>query len=522
MPVYVGQSKNAIWGEYMDRRRFLEITGTTTAALLAGCGGGGGGAGTPAPVVPPAPNWSGLASQLQGALVMPGNAQYDQARYVFNSRFDAIMPQAVARCASASDVSAVLAFATTNKIPITPRSGGHNYAGYSTTTGIVIDVGAMNSITINGTTATIGAGARLVDVYDQLTAKGVAIPTGNCESVGIAGITMGGGIGLVDRAYGLTCDNLVSAEIVTADGTLRTCDANTNADLFWALRGGGGGNFGVATSFTFNTHPTADLTTITASFLIDDAVKVMAAWQAWKEQIPDTLWSQVIFSFWNPDVPPFLYFQAVFIGSQSDVTPYWTSFLAATQSTPTSTSINTDTYRNTMLSNCGNSTISQCHVAGTTADGNIQRNAFAASSDFYDNVVPAAGITALQHAVVSGHAAGVGGFVILDMMGGAIDKFGPNDTAFVHRGALFSAEYYNAYQTGTPDATVDADEAWEHNMRTVMAPWSSGRAYVNYIDPLIANWQTAYYGSNYPKLAQVKARYDPNGVFNLPQGVKAG
>jgi FAD/FMN-containing dehydrogenase len=277
----------------MERRRFLELSLGTL--VLTGCGNGGSGStvnsnssaissaasSSSSSVSATSLEWQALAKKLTGTLILPTDKNYNNARVVYNSRFDHIKPQAIVQCATAEDVIAALTSAKTLNIPVVPRGGSHGYAGYSTTTGMVIDVSPMNSISLGVGTATIGAGARLVDVYDQLTVQGVAIPAGSCESVGIAGLTMGGGIGIVDRAYGLTCDNLLTADVVLADGTFVTCSSTHEADLFWALRGGGGGNFGIVTSFTFKTHTTSDITLLEAYFPFNDFEKVMAAWQAW-------------------------------------------------------------------------------------------------------------------------------------------------------------------------------------------------------------------------------------------------
>jgi FAD/FMN-containing dehydrogenase len=531
----------------MDRRRFLGITGTAAVAALSGCGGGqsapndstalpssSSGDSQPAPgtsgeiTQPPAPtapgpsdaDWRALASGMQGALILPESAGYEQARVAFNSRFDSIRAQAVARCANADDVSEVLAFVRKFRLAVTPRSGGHSYAGYSTGTGVVIDVGSMNSIRAGAGTATIGAGAKLIDVYDQLTAQGVCIPSGTCPSIGIAGITLGGGIGVVDRSYGLTCDRLISAQVVTADGRQITCDVNHDPDLFWALRGGGGGNFGVATSLTFQTHATTDLTGFFASFRIEDAASVLAAWQAWSQGLPDRIWSSLVLSFANgPANDIDFYVGGVCVGSHADLEPYWTRFLQATQRQPVSTDVTTRPYRDQMLSDCGALTVSQCHLPGQTADAGLTRNAMAGSSDMFDAAMPAEGIQALLQAVRSRHSSGKSGTVLFHMMGGAASRVPLNATAYVHRNALFSVQYYAYFPVGTSPDTLDEAGIWVNGMRGVMRPWSSGRAYQNYIDPRIQDWQTAYYGTNYARLVAVKAQYDPGSVFRFAQGI---
>ena len=191
---------------------------------------------------------------------MPRGAPgYDAARLLYSPRFDAVMPLAVVYCQSAIDVSHTILWGRENGVRIAARSGGHSYAGYSTTPGVVIDVSRLDSVTVNAAAGTvgIGAGARLMDVYRELAAHGLAIPGGSCPSVGIAGLALGGGVGFSGRKLGLTCDNVRSFTMVTADGVVRPCHAQRNPNLFWAGRGGGGGNFGVATRFTLTTHPVA-------------------------------------------------------------------------------------------------------------------------------------------------------------------------------------------------------------------------------------------------------------------------
>src|SRR5262249_10334799 len=151
-------------------------------------------------------------------------------------------PAAIAYCASPADIQSCLAFVRNFGLPVAIRAGGHSYAGYSTTTGLVIDVTRMNSITVDtgARTAVIVAGARLSDVYDRLAQDNLVLPAGSCPTVGVAGLTLGGGVGVIGRKFGLTCDSLLAVQVVTADGRVLTCDAQHNADLFWALRGGGG------------------------------------------------------------------------------------------------------------------------------------------------------------------------------------------------------------------------------------------------------------------------------------------
>src|ERR1700679_175322 len=201
---------------------------------------------------------SGLQHAIRGHVFNRGQTGFVPAGYVFNPRFDHVLPDAVARPVDLTDVRDAIRFCTEHSVDVRARSGGHSYAGYSTASrGVVLDLRGLDRITVDQSsgTAIVGAGAQLIDVYSALAAHGLTVPGGSCPSVGIAGVTLGGGFGLAARHFGLTIDSLVAVRIVTADGTLRSVDAGSDPDLLWALRGGGGGNFGVVTEFTFATRP---------------------------------------------------------------------------------------------------------------------------------------------------------------------------------------------------------------------------------------------------------------------------
>src|SRR6202034_1551982 len=179
-------------------------------------------------------DWTALGHDLSGTLVRPGEAAYTVAKRQFDPRFDSLHPAGIAYCLNPHDVSTCLAFVRKYGVPVAARSGGHSYAGWSSTSGLIVDVTRMAGVSVSGGTATVGAGTRLIDFYNGLAARGRAVPGGSCPTVGIAGLTLGGGVGVVSRAYGLTSDNVKSMQIVTADGRLRTANAGSNSDLFWA------------------------------------------------------------------------------------------------------------------------------------------------------------------------------------------------------------------------------------------------------------------------------------------------
>src|SRR5262245_21935050 len=204
------------------------------------------------------PDWLALRSTIAGDVVTADDPEYDDVRRPAIANFHDVRPQAVVRCASSSDVVETLAFVERFGLPLAPRSGGHCFAGRSSTEGIVVDVTPMSSVSVSGGVATVGAGNRLGPLYDRLATDGATIPAGCGATVGIVGLVLGGGLGILGRRYGLTSDRLVGAEVVLADGRVVRSDEGSEADLFWALRGAGGGRFGVVTSLDLATVPAPD------------------------------------------------------------------------------------------------------------------------------------------------------------------------------------------------------------------------------------------------------------------------
>src|SRR5437870_6633542 len=231
-----------------------------------------------------------LASGLRGEVVLPSSSAYDQARLLFDTRFDTVMPRAIVFCESTADVQRTVRWAREHAVRIVPRAGGHSYGGYSTTTGVIVDVSRLNGITLDpDRRAIVGAGARLIDVYQKLALHGRTVPAGSCPTVGIAGLALGGGVGFASRKYGLTCDNLLEATVVLADGSAVVANAHAHSDLYWALRGGGGGNFGIVTRLAFRTNPAPAVCTYSMEWPWSDAKDVVRAWQAFAPHAPDGL-----------------------------------------------------------------------------------------------------------------------------------------------------------------------------------------------------------------------------------------
>ncbi|MFF0393991.1 FAD-binding oxidoreductase [Kitasatospora sp. NPDC004615] len=467
-------------------------------------------------------DWYGLARDLDGTLVRPGDEAYGVARLPYNSRFD-VHPQAVVFAQGVEDVRQTIAFARRYGLPLAARAGTHCYGGWSTSPGVTLDLSRMNAVTTEGSaadgTATVGAGALLIDVYDALLAENRSIPAGSCPSVGIAGLTLGGGIGIVCRAYGLTCDRLVSAQVVTADGRVRECSAEREPELFWALRGGGGGNFGVVTEFTFRTHPTTEVTRVGLRWSWRDAARIVDAWQRWAPGQADEVWSFLRLSV--EETGECVVESGIYVlGEEPDVAE---QLVAAVGIQPLELSNEVLSYQEMIMSTTGiPGSVTQLRLTGQTPDAVIDRPPFVATSNFFPVLLPPAGIDALVGAVERRAADGGPAYVLLDSLQGAVGRVAPADTAFVHRDALFSAQYHSVFEPGAPAAALDAAARWQQDLRRAMRPWAGDRAYVNYADPYLKDFGHAYYGANLARLVAVKAAYDPDGFFDFPQAVGRG
>src|SRR3712207_708738 len=227
------------------------------------------------------PDWGALQGAIAGDVILPGSPDYESVRKPAIASFHYVRPQAIVLCKAPQDVSETISLARRCGIETATRSGGHCFAGHSSTRGIVIDVSPMHSVSVSAGVATVGAGARLADGYDSLSEHGLTISAGCGPSVGIAGLTLGGGLGILGRKYGLTADHLLGAQIVLADGRIVECADHHDEDLFWALRGAGGCNRGVVTSLTFNSILAPDATNFHLLWPRTDAAVVIDAWQTW-------------------------------------------------------------------------------------------------------------------------------------------------------------------------------------------------------------------------------------------------
>jgi len=521
-----------------DRRTFLRraigLSAVGSGALLAGVALEGCGTShtppsttsTTKPVAigpPSAKDWRALAAALTGTLVLPTSASYGVDRLLYNARFVNPRPLALAYCASADDVARCVGFASAHEIRIAARSGGHSYGGYSTCDGLVIDVSRMSNIAVNteSNVATIGAGAQLIDVYNVLGNHDRLLPGGSCPSVGIAGLALGGGIGVFGRKYGLTLDNLREVSLVTADARHVRADSVDHSDLWWASRGGGGGNFGVATSFTFDVHPMPEVTLFTLQFPLDAATTVLEAWQEWMVDAPDELWSNC--QLLSQGTYGFLVqVGGVYCGSPSGLSSLLAQLQASIATAPTYSFVGSRDYLSAMEieAGCSGLTIAACHLSTERPGGTLSREAYAAKSSYVDepmdHVRAADMISAIEH--LASLAPSVGGALAFDAYGGAINRVGASETAFVHRDKLACIQATYSWTSYTSSSVIDAGEAWLTWLGTNVFNAATG-AYQNYIDPTLDDWQQAYYGENLARLVKVKRAYDPDDHFSFAQSI---
>jgi hypothetical protein len=495
--------------ERFDRRELLVRAGGLT--LAAGTVG----------VEPALVRWSGgrlplreLARTLDGTVVARGDAAYVQARLLVSTRFDAVHPQAVVFCETVPDVQKTARWAHKHHIHVVARGGGHSYGGYSTTPGVVIDVSRIASVRPDptGRLATVGAGARLIDVYDALWQHGLTIPAGSCPTVGIAGLTLGGGVGFSARKLGLTCDRLRSARVVLASGAAVRCSPSQHRDLFWALRGGGGGNFGIVTHFTFRPAPVGMVSTFSIEWPWAQAKQAVAAWQEFAPHAPDDLFSICNLSASGRGGTTHVVAFGQFFGSESQLR----SLIAPLVNTGTPTRVRTDTmsYMSAVMKWAGcHQTVEACHLEPR---GTLRRETFKSGSDYFSRPLPPAGIGALVRSVELRQQDGRPGSLLLDAYGGAVNRVPKAATAFVHRDQLFSCQYVASWSPGER-ASPNVD--WVRRSRAWMRHFASGFAYQNYIDPDLGRWQHAYHGSNLPRLKAVKRRYDPGNFFRFGQSI---
>ncbi|MBB2940970.1 FAD/FMN-containing dehydrogenase [Actinoplanes lutulentus] len=444
-----------------------------------------------------APDWTALAASLDGRLELPDTALYERTRQLADPRFDPVHPPAIAVVAHAADVAEVVRFARAARVAVVTRGGGHSYVGASTTAGgVVLDLRGIQDVRYDwgSGTAAVGGGARLGDVYDRLGAAGRSIPSGSCGTVGISGITLGGGIGMAASAYGLTCDAVVEAEVVTADGNARTVDAQRERDLFWALRGGGGGQFGVVTGWRMRTHRVTTTGTFVLNYPWGEAARVAAGWQARLATAPDETWSTCQFA---SDRNGRLSVRISGVVLEGDPDAEAAEIARAVGREPALATLERRAHLDVVHDRAGEA----------------RRRTELAGSEIFRWALPEPAIAELLATVERRARARKPGVAKFKRLTGAAGRVAADATAFPWRGAHTMLQWL-VLPGSTDPAAVQDGYAWIESGHRVMSRWSAGR-YVNYLEPSPAVLPR-YYGPSFSRLRWIRATVDPQSLFRSP------
>ncbi len=451
---------------------------------------------------------TGLRAGLRGALIEPGDETYEEARRVYNAMIDR-RPRLIARCADAADVIDAVNFAREHGLTLAVRGGGHNVAGMSVCDdGLVIDLSPMTDVRVDPArrTARVGGGAAWRDVDHATHAFGLAVPSGIFSTTGVGGLTLGGGFGHLSRAHGLSCDNLVSADVVLADGSFVTASEEENEGLFWALRGGGG-NFGVVTSFEFRLHPVSTVLGGAIFYPIETTRDAMRFYREYMRSIPHEM--SAFFSFHIGPPAPFIpeHLQGVTMAA----------VIACYAGPPEE----------------GEEVARPLREFGPPALDLLAPIPYPALNSLFDPLIPpglhhywkADFVEELTDEMIEVHAEHgprVPNFLStmhLYPLSGAIQEIGKDESAFSYRDVEF---VHNVVAVDPDPANMPAHTAWVREYWEALHPHAAGGGYVNFLMEEGEERVRATYRGNYDRLAEVKRRYDPQNLFRANQNIKPG
>ncbi|MBD0707893.1 MULTISPECIES: FAD-binding oxidoreductase [unclassified Streptomyces] len=476
---------------------------------------------------PTAAAWAGLGRQLTGRLVLPSDAGYEVAKQLELAQFDVVRPKAIAYCASAADVSRAVCFAQEQGVPVAVRSGGHNYAGVSTGPGLVIDVSEIKAIGVGPSTVTLGPGSLNIDVLNALADRGFALSSGGCATVAAGGFLQGGGLSFMTRTLGVGCDSVRSAQVVLANGSVVTASESRNSDLYWAIRGGGGGNFGIVTSYELTHHVVGPLLVSYLFFPYERSAEILDASTRWLVDAPRSITGGTYITLPDaaPDAVPSTVITLVSRGTSAELAAETARLLAMT-GRPVGRQDMTTSYRDLMVNifGCGSLSQDACRRAEKSPTGVLTRPAFGVERmRMVTDPLPAAGWSQVMTAFDAYRAAGQRRTLEVHWFGGAANDIAGSATAYPHRDTLYCVSYRSTIADTAQATTAGkaASQAWADGGFAAVDPYSNGGTYVNYMDPALADWKRSYYGDNYARLVTVKRKYDPKRFFTFPQSVGA-
>jgi FAD/FMN-containing dehydrogenase len=435
---------------------------------------------------------------LRGDLLCSGDAHYDSARAIHNGMIDR-RPALIVRCAGVADVMAAVTFARTHNLVVAVRGGGHGVPGFAVCEGgLMIDLSRMKSVRVDPgrRTARAEGGCTWGDFDHETLAFGLATTGGIARPTGIGGLTLGGGHGYLMRTYGLSCDNLLSVDVVTADGRLLTASATEHADLFWGVRGGGG-NFGVVTAFEYRLHPVSQMLGGLLIYPMDQAQDLFKFYRDYTRTVPDALGSLINLAT-LPDGTPAVVILIAYGGDLAEgarllrpLREFGT--LMADQVGPlpyTALQSIVENFNPPGLRNYWKSNYLQ----------DLSDAAIAVLVDHY-KTVPAPNT-----------------HVVVEHLGGAVSRVGADETAVDHRDALFNFLIVGMWADAADDAKVIG---WVRELWGALQPFSSGGLYVNYeAEHDAGRVQAAYSPAKYARLVAVKNKYDPTNLFRLNQNIQ--
>lgn len=443
-----------------------------------------------------------LTAQIGGGVIGAADGAYEEARKVWNGTIDR-RPALIARCLSQADVQAAVRFAAAHRMLLSVRGGGHHIAGNAVAEGgLMIDLSSLRAVSIDAAkrVARVGPGALLGDFDRAAQAHGLATPLGINSTTGVAGLTLGGGFGWLSRRYGMTVDNLLGATVVTADGAVHQVSADSEPDLFWALRGGGG-NFGVVTSFEFQLHPVGpEVYAGLVVYPFAQARQVLRAWRDFTQTAPDEL------SVWTVmrKAPPLPFLPESAHGSDVVIFPLLYSGDVAAGQRAASPVL---AFGEPLASHVGPMPYAGFQTAFDSLLTPGGRNYW--KSNNFSTLSDAALDVMMASAACS---PGPQCEIFVGQVGGAMARVKPDATAFVGRDAHYIMNVHGRWSDSHDDERV---RSWARQAFSEAAPHATGSGYVNFLTDDEAERVAASYGTNYPRLQALKQRFDPGNLFRM-------
>jgi FAD/FMN-containing dehydrogenase len=443
-----------------------------------------------------------FTGQISGGVLSAADDAYNEARKVWNGTVDR-RPALIARCRSAKDVQAAVRFAAAHRMLLSVRGGGHHIAGNAVAEGgLMLDMSGMRDVVVDPDkrTARVGPGALLSDVDQATQAHGLATPLGINSTTGVAGLTLGGGFGWLTRRFGMTVDNLMSVEVVTADGQMRTASASSEPELFWALRGGGG-NFGVATSFEFKLHPVGpEIVSGLVVYPFAQARQVMRAWRDFCATAPEEL------SVWTVlrKAPPLPFLPQSVHGTDVVIFPL---LYSGEREEGLKVAARVSGFGDPIASAIGPAPYAAFQTAFDPLLAPGARNYWKSCN--FSKLGDAAIDLMIDFA---SRMPGPQCEIFVAQLGGAMGRVKADATAFVGRDATFIMNVHGRWSDPGEDEVV---RGWARNVFKSLAPHATGSGYVNFLTEDEAERVEASYGANHARLQSVKQRFDPQNLFRM-------